>query len=263
MSPWFRAGSATRAVRRTAAPLLVSLAVGATAGTVVSIAVPTVAFAESTRSMEAQFVAKVNAAREANGQQPYALLADLTAVARQHSATMAAQQSLYHTPGLTTLVQNWQAVGENVGEGPSVADVAVAFIQSPEHRANILDHDFTQIGVGVSVDRNGTVWVTQDFREPMSGSSAGTAGSSTRSRSSSASHAVSSSGSMARATAITHGAPAVGTYTPVVSPRPAPSPRAILMQRLRQLRRQHPSSARRDPVSQSFLYVRNLSHLTA
>src|SRR5206468_1048702 len=85
-----------------------------------------------------------------------------------HSQAMAAQSSLYHNPSLTTAIHNWQAVGENVGEGPDVSDIHVAFMNSPEHRANILDHDFTQVGVGVSVDHNGIVWVTEDFREPMS-----------------------------------------------------------------------------------------------
>ena len=180
-----------RSLRRTVAPLLVSAVVGATGGTALSIAAPTAAFAESTYSMEAEFIAKVNAARAANGQQPYAVASDLTSIARQHSSAMASQQSLYHNPGLTTQVPNWQAVGENVGEGPTVDDIHTAFMNSPEHRDNILDHDFTQIGVGVSVDSNGIVWVTEDFREPMyssSSSSSSSSGSHTSSHTSSASH---------------------------------------------------------------------------
>src|SRR5436309_10693927 len=122
--------------------------------------------------MESQFVAKMNAARQASGLRPYSVAYDLTSVARQHSAQMAQRQSLYHNPNLTTQVQNWQAVGENVGEGPTVTDIHDAFMHSPEHKANILDHDFTQVGVGVSVDNNGIIWVTEDFRQPHS--SAGT-----------------------------------------------------------------------------------------
>src|SRR3954451_14150499 len=87
---------------------------------------------------------------------------------------MASQQSLYHNPGLTTQVQNWQAVGENVGEAPTVSDIHTAFMNSPEHRSNILDHDFIQVGVGVSVDKNGTIWVTEDFRQPMGSTSTAT-----------------------------------------------------------------------------------------
>src|SRR5437762_10469721 len=47
-------------------------------------------------------LAKMNAAREANGQAPYSVAYDLSSVARQHSAAMASQQSLYHNPSLTS-----------------------------------------------------------------------------------------------------------------------------------------------------------------
>src|SRR5438309_11441109 len=128
--------------------------------------------------MESQFVAKMTAARQSAGLRPYSVASDLTSIARQHSAAMASQQSLYHNPNLTSQVQNWRAVGENVGEGPTVSDIHTAFMNSPEHRANILDHDFTQVGVGVAVDKNGIIWVTEDFRQPMSSGSTSAAGSS-------------------------------------------------------------------------------------
>src|SRR3954471_4909095 len=143
---------------------------GAVTTTVATVA-PVAAFADGSASMESQFVAKMNAARQSAGLRPYAVASDLTSVARQHSAQMASKQELYHNPNLTTQVQNWQAVGENVGEGPTVSDIHNAFMQSPEHKANILDHDFTQVGVGVVVDKNGIIWVTEDFRQPMRSSS--------------------------------------------------------------------------------------------
>jgi len=229
--------------------MLASVAIGSTAGTALTVVAPQVAFADSTYSMEAQFIAKVNAARQANGQAPYSIAGDLTSIARGHSANMAGSQSLYHNPSLTTQVQNWQAVGENVGEGPDVNDIATAFMQSPEHRANILDHDFTQIGVGVSLDKNGIVWVTEDFRKPMYSSSSSSSSSSTSHQSSSTSH-----------------------YTPTVSnavtpvaaaPRPTLSPRALLLRKLHQLRHVSHAPKRTDPVAQSFVYVANLSRLAA
>src|SRR5206468_9768196 len=125
--------------------------------------------------------ADMNAARQANGLRPYTVSYDLTSIARGHSRTMASKGQLYHNPSLTSEVQNWQAVGENVGDGPTVGDIHTAFMNSPEHRANILDHDFTQVGVGVSVDKNGIIWVTEDFRQPMTSST-------TRSTTSSATH---------------------------------------------------------------------------
>ena len=243
-----------RRSRRSLAPVLASIAIGSTIGTAFTVVAPGTAFADSTYSMEQQFIAKVNAARAANGQAPYAVMGDLTSIARGHSANMASQQSLYHNPSLTTQVQNWQAVGENVGEGPDVDDIATAFMQSPEHRANILDHDFTQIGVGVSVDKNGIVWVTEDFREPMYSSSSSASSSSS---SSSVSHSAT---------------PTVSHYTPSVSaaaaptasvPTPTLSPRAMLKLKLHQLKHNKHATKRTDPVAQSFVYVDNLSRLAS
>ena len=74
-----------RAVRRATARILVTTVLTAVAGAVTAVVVPTAAMA-SNGSMEAQFVAKMNAAREANGLRPYAVSSDLTSIARQHSA---------------------------------------------------------------------------------------------------------------------------------------------------------------------------------
>ena len=121
----------------------------------------------SAASAEAAFLSATNAARAAAGLARYSVSSDLVSVARAHSRAMASSQTLYHNPALTTAVTNWQAVGENVGDGPTESDVQTAFMQSPEHRANILDRDFTQVGIGVTVDSHGTVWVTEDFRQPL------------------------------------------------------------------------------------------------
>lgn len=227
--------------------LLVTLTLALTAGATAAVLAPVSAMA-STAGYEAQFIADMNAARQANGLAPYSVAYDLTGVARNHSAQMASSQSLYHNPGLTSQVQNWQAVGENVGEGPTVSDIHTAFMNSPEHRANILDHDFTQVGVGVSVDKNGIIWVTEDFRQPMGASSSATP--TTTSHSTAARSPVSSSSA---------GYAAPSTFTP----RPAPSPRAVLLQRLHDLRHTHTARhASGDPVAQAFDYVHALTTLT-
>ena len=48
----------------------------------------------------------------------------------------------------------WAKLGENVGTGPDVGSVMSAFIASPGHYANIIDPEFTHIGVGVVWDGN-------------------------------------------------------------------------------------------------------------
>jgi hypothetical protein len=249
-----------RALHRVVLSVLATAVMGVGAGTAV-VALPTAAYADSTYSMESQFIAKINSAREANGLSPYSVAGDLTSIARQHSDEMASKQELYHNPNLTTQVQNWQAVGENVGEGPTVDDIHTAFMNSPEHRANILDHDFTQVGVGVAVDKNGVIWVTEDFREPMGStgsSSSGTHHSSSGSTSGSTQHS-STTGNTA-----TTGYQGASRTSPVsrFSPNATPSPRSVLMHRLHALRHRHVARRPIDPVAQAYDYVATLSNLT-
>jgi hypothetical protein len=136
--------------------LLAGLAIGATRATATGDA------------DAASFVSKTNAERTSRGLRAYTVASDLTAVAKRHSEDMAAKQSLYHNPNLGTEVSNWQVVGENVGDGGSVDAIHTAFMNSPEHRANILATDFTQIGIGTVTDAKGVIWVTEVFRLPAS-----------------------------------------------------------------------------------------------
>lgn len=114
---------------------------------------------------EASFVDLLNSERSAAGLPTLAVAADLTDVARRHSARMADQNDLHHNPNLASDVSGWQSVGENVGRGPRVQPIHDAFMDSSGHRANILDADWTEVGVGVEI-RDGVVWVTEVFREP-------------------------------------------------------------------------------------------------
>ncbi|HTY72623.1 MAG TPA: CAP domain-containing protein [Actinomycetes bacterium] len=117
-----------------------------------------------------QFVSLTNGARSANGVHALASAGDLASIAQRQAQRMADKGQLFHNPNLASEVKNWQKVGENVGYGPDVQSIHNAFMHSPPHRANILDSDFTQIGVGVVV-KNGVVWVSEVFREPAGSAS--------------------------------------------------------------------------------------------
>ena len=117
-------------------------------------------------STEASVTSKVNAARSARGIHRLGTRNDLVAVARAQARRMAARNVLYHNPGLAREVRNFRWVGENVGYGPDVASVHAAFMASPGHKANLLDRDYTQVGVG-AVWANGRVWIAQVFRKPL------------------------------------------------------------------------------------------------
>jgi uncharacterized protein YkwD len=115
---------------------------------------------------EDSLTARLNGARSDQGLPSLATRSDLVAVARAQATRMADSGTLYHNPNLTTDVTNWRWVGENVGYGPDVQTVHVAFMNSDGHRANILDTDYTQVGVGV-VERGDRVWVAEVFRRPQ------------------------------------------------------------------------------------------------
>jgi uncharacterized protein YkwD len=115
---------------------------------------------------EASVTSKLNGARSAYGRPRLTVRSDLVSVARAQAARMASQNRLYHNPNLARDVHNFRWAGENVGYGPSVALVHSAFMNSPGHKANILDRDYTEVGVG-AVWRNGRVWIAEVFRRPL------------------------------------------------------------------------------------------------
>jgi uncharacterized protein YkwD len=127
---------------------------------------------------EDSLTARLNGARSDQGLPSLATRSDLVAVARAQATRMADSGTLYHNPNLTTDVTNWRWVGENVGYGPDVQTVHVAFMNSDGHRANILDTDYTQVGVGV-VERGDRVWVAEVFRRPQTVTTTSSTGSTT------------------------------------------------------------------------------------
>lgn len=108
-----------------------------------------------------------------------ALLLDplLTQVARQHSTDMQRRDYFSHlepAPNPRTPFARYAdalqrrplvVVGENIGRAsqPLMAIIHAHMMDSPEHRANLLDPQYTRLGVGLHVLPDGRVWVTQMF----------------------------------------------------------------------------------------------------
>src|SRR3954470_1576316 len=126
-------------------------------------------------SAEAQFLQLMNGERAANGLAPLTYRLDVVPVARAWTDRMAAEQHLYHNPSLSTqMPADWLSIGENVGYGGSVSQLHTAFMNSPGHRANVLG-DFHSVGIGVTTDSHGTMWVTLDFIKSRLGNALATA----------------------------------------------------------------------------------------
>ena len=150
------------------AALLVTISVAAALLLVTSS--PGAAMAATDAGAESDFVARINAERAARGLVRLSVAGDLTAAARTHAGDMASQVRLHHNPNLGPDVCCWERVSENVGVGGSVGSLHTAFMGSSGHAANILDDRVTQVGVGVEVDDEGRMWVTQVFRLPAGAS---------------------------------------------------------------------------------------------
>lgn len=102
---------------------------------------------------EAQFVALLNQTRARGGLPPLVVDAQLTALARGWAQHQADAGHISHANPISSgVTADWLKLGENVGTGGNVQVIMDAFIASPGHYANIMDPEFTKVGVGV-------VWV--------------------------------------------------------------------------------------------------------
>lgn len=119
---------------------------------------------------EAQFVQLVNQERARAGLRSLKVDDRLTAAAREHSQLLAEHKTLSHQfPGELSLPKRLAAKflrfnrdAENVAFDTGVQSAHEGLMNSPPHRANILDDKLNTIGVGV-VKRGEYIYVTEDF----------------------------------------------------------------------------------------------------
>ncbi|MFF6954631.1 CAP domain-containing protein [Streptomyces iakyrus] len=120
---------------------------------------------------EAQVLALVNTERAAAGCSPVTANDRLTQAADDYSDVMASSGVMSHTgpdgSTMTTRVEaagyRWSTLGENIARGQAdAASVMTSWMNSPGHRANILNCSFKELGVGVHFGDGGPWW-TQNF----------------------------------------------------------------------------------------------------
>jgi len=135
----------------------------------------TVTLAATLPTNQAQFVqqviALVNVERQKAGLSPLASNAALTRAAQDYSVVLADGSCFGHSCGSELTARLDQvgytgrtAWGENIASGyPTPDAVMTAWMNSSGHRANILNTDYQDIGVGLVTNAAGQlVWV-QDF----------------------------------------------------------------------------------------------------
>ncbi len=133
-----------------------------------------------------QVVELTNAERAKAGLQPLELDLQLVDAAQDHSGDMAQDDFFSHTGAdgssvgsrVTDTGYQYSTVGENIAAGQTTAaEVVEGWMNSPGHRANILNANFTEIGIGYEYLANDTGSVnynhywTQVFGTPLNGNS--------------------------------------------------------------------------------------------
>ncbi len=138
------------------------------------------------RPEEREFIARINDERTSRGLNALSLDPLLVAVARGHSREMADKDYFDHhspTPGLRSPMDRFLSglheggestpsyvlVGENIyycSASNATYNVAYghrALMNSPGHRANILEPRFAKVGLGIYRNAQGEFWVTEMF----------------------------------------------------------------------------------------------------
>jgi uncharacterized protein YkwD len=132
---------------------------------------PTAPAATPATGNAAEVLRITNAERAKAGCSALTVNAQLTTAAQRHTDWQAANDTMSHTgaggsnPGsrITAAGYRWRSYGENVAYGYSTpAAVMTGWMNSPGHRANILNCSFKEIGIGVARGGRGLYW-TQDF----------------------------------------------------------------------------------------------------
>jgi uncharacterized protein YkwD len=127
---------------------------------------------------EMQMLGYLNEYRLENGLKALVRIPTLDGAAREWSAFMAERgcverdgTSLCHRRDLPLLAsmaspKGWTRAGENVGrvpDGGTLASLHQAFTNSAAHRANMLNSQYNAVGVGVSFDTNGMLYITFEY----------------------------------------------------------------------------------------------------
>ncbi len=130
----------------------------------------------SANSFEMQVLNLTNVERTKQGLNPVTWNDKLATAMDNHCKDMIANNYFDHispsgsTPGdrATAAGYRWLKIGENIAKGQTTPkEVVNAWMNSPHHRENILNPDFTELGVAVEYDAQGIPYWGQLFGTPM------------------------------------------------------------------------------------------------
>lgn len=123
-------------------------------------------------SLEFQMLQMINQERTSRGLKPLAADPELVPVARGHSADMFARGYFSHyAPEGEDPFQRmadahikFRTAGENLALAPTLQIAHTGLMNSPGHRANILNPAFGRVGIGIMSGGRRGIMVSQEFR---------------------------------------------------------------------------------------------------
>jgi uncharacterized protein YkwD len=120
-------------------------------------------------------IRQINRERRAAGLPPLAIFAPLARVAQSHAEEMRELKYAAHASPKTGMAADrataagihWRRIGENVAVNQSAMTAHASLMESPGHRANVLDGEVTYVGVGVAFADDGhghrVVYLVENF----------------------------------------------------------------------------------------------------
>ncbi len=113
----------------------------------------------------------LNSDRMRYGLPPLTVSAELSRLARIKSEEMRDLHYFSHTSPtygdvrqmLTGFGHSFKGAGENIAHHATVEKSQAALLSSPGHRRNMLNSAYTHVGIGIALDENGYVYLTQIF----------------------------------------------------------------------------------------------------
>ncbi len=116
----------------------------------------------------ADLFARLNDERRARGLPSLRWNGTLATYASNWSRMMASS-SMHHSD-IGSLLGSFDYVGENIayGHGAPESSLHVAWMQSQDHRDNMLSPGFTDVGIGMYCAADGSMWATTEFGRPWS-----------------------------------------------------------------------------------------------
>lgn len=125
--------------------------------------------------IEQAMITMVNRERKLRGLKELKTSAHLSCIARKHSQVQLRHKDIFHespedfsTHGGRIKRDGYLAMSsaENVATAPELEMSHVGLMNSPGHYKNIVG-DWEEIGIGITIDRDGQLYVTQLFANPV------------------------------------------------------------------------------------------------